>query len=42
VFNVDDAANIGRVVGGEAIGTVVSTSRRVAPLLAEDISLEDD
>ena len=32
VFNVDDAANIGRVVRGEDIGTVVSTGRRVAPL----------
>ena len=31
VFNIDDAANIGRVVRGEDIGTVVSTGRRVAP-----------
>ena len=31
VFNIDDAANIGRVVRGEGIGTVVSTGRRVAP-----------
>ena len=37
VFNIDDAANIGRVVRGESIGTVVSTGRRVAPLPAEDI-----
>ena len=36
VFNVDEPANIGRVVRGETIGTVVSTGRRVAPLPAED------
>jgi uridylate kinase len=40
VFNVDDAANIGRVVRGDAIGTVVSTGRRVAPLPAEDTTSE--
>ena len=34
VFNIDDPANIGRVVRGEDIGTVVSTGRRVAPLPA--------
>ena len=42
VFNIDDAANIGRVVRGENIGTVVSTSRRVAPLPPEDISSGED
>jgi uridylate kinase len=42
VFNIDDAANIGRVVRGEDIGTVVSTSRRVAPLPPEDISSGED
>jgi len=36
VFNVDVPANIGRVVRGEDIGTVVSTGRRVAPLPAEE------
>jgi uridylate kinase len=40
VFNIDDAANIGRVVRGESIGTVVSTGRRVAPLPAEDPTWE--
>ncbi|HEY3612800.1 MAG TPA: UMP kinase [Gaiellales bacterium] len=40
VFNIDDPANIGRVVRGESIGTVVSTGRRVAPLPAEDILSE--
>jgi uridylate kinase len=40
VFSIDDAANIGRVVRGEGIGTVVSTGRRVAPLPPEDISSE--
>ena len=42
VFNVDDPANIGRVVRGENIGTVVSTTRRVAPLPPEDISSGED
>jgi uridylate kinase len=36
VFNVDVPANIGRVVRGDDIGTVVSTGRRVAPLPAEE------
>jgi hypothetical protein len=40
VFNIDEPANIGRVVRGESIGTVVSTGRRVAPLPAEDILSE--
>jgi uridylate kinase len=31
VFNLDDATNIGRVVRGEDVGTVVATGRRVAP-----------
>jgi uridylate kinase len=40
VFNIDDPANIGRVVRGDSIGTVVSTGRLVAPLPPEDISSE--
>jgi uridylate kinase len=42
VFNIDDAANIGRVVRGENIGTVVSTTRRVAPLPPEDVASGED
>ena len=30
VFNLDDERNIGRVVRGEPVGTVVATNRRVA------------
>ena len=42
VFNIDDAANIGRVVRGENIGTVVSTTRRVGPLPPEDVASGED
>jgi uridylate kinase len=34
VFGIDDEANIGRLLAGQRVGTVVSTHRRVVPLPA--------